>query len=93
MASQPVSHPNRRGRTVYLLFNRPIGGLTPLVQVRDEYCGSRRFSVVWCETSRYRLKVYYSFRLFDDQELIPSTLPIARTPSEEIGFTLIKFLR
>ena len=67
-----------------------IGGLTPLVQVRDAYCGSRRFSVVWCETSRYRLKVYYSFCLFDDQELIPSTLPIARTPSEEIGFTTNK---
>ena len=47
-----------------------IGGLTPLVQVRDAYYGSRRFSVVRCETSRYRLKVYYSFCLFDDQEVI-----------------------
>ena len=35
-----------------------VRGLTPLVQVRYAYCGSRRFSVVWCETSRYRLKVY-----------------------------------
>ena len=74
-------------------FQLSIRGLTPVVQIRDAYYGSRRFSVVWCETSRYRLKVYYSFCLFDDQELIPSTLPIARTPSEEIGFTLIKFLR
>ena len=47
-----------------------IGGLTPVVQVWDAYCGSRRFSVVWCETCRCRLKVYYSFCLFDDQELI-----------------------
>ena len=41
-------------------FQLSIRGLTPVVQIRDAYYGSRRFSVVWCETSRYRLKVYYS---------------------------------
>ena len=76
------------GNCVGTTAREPVGGLTPLVQVRDAYPGSMRFCVVWCETSRYGLKVYYSFCLFDDQELIPSTLPIKRTPSKEIGFTL-----
>jgi len=35
---------------------RPIGGLKPVVQVRDAYCCSRRFSLVWCETSPVQIK-------------------------------------
>ena len=33
-----------------------IGGLRPLVQVRDAYCGSRRFSVVRRETPPVQIK-------------------------------------
>ena len=52
----------------YLCFNtgcRPynrvvmalsIGGLRRVVQVRDAYCCSGRFSVVWCETSLVQIK-------------------------------------
>ena len=62
--TRPVASLETRIRVVTsiedLNFWESIGGLTPVVQVWDAYCGSRRFSVVWCETSRYRLKVYHS---------------------------------
>jgi len=38
------------------IFRTTIGGLRPVVQVRDAYCCSRWFSVVWCETSPVQIK-------------------------------------
>ena len=69
-----------------------IRGLPPVVQIRDAYYGSRRFSVVWCETSRYSLKVYYTTLVVHifSFSIKRWTLDL---PLEEIGCTLIKFLR
>ena len=62
-------------RLSFVCSTSEVGYLYPLWNIQNlgavpPYCGSRRFSVVWCETSRYRLKVYYSFCLLDDQEVI-----------------------
>jgi len=58
-----------------MFYNVPRGSCFPII-IRGSRTGGSgpgcvlRFSVVWCETSWYRLKVYYSVCLFDDQELI-----------------------
>ena len=50
-----VGHVDGRGEN-YAATQETFRGLRPVVQVRDAYCCSRRFSVVRCETSPVQIK-------------------------------------